>query len=35
MKIVKRILFIIGLMLISIGILVIGNGYDMYKDALD
>jgi len=34
MKIVKKVIFIILLILISIGLLVIGNGYDMYKEAL-
>ena len=34
MKIVKRIVLIIVLILISVGLLLVGNGYDMYKQAL-
>lgn len=34
MKIIKRIVIIIILIAISIGLLVVGNGYNMYKDAL-
>lgn len=34
MKVVKRIIFVIILCSISIGLLVVGNGYDMYKQAL-
>lgn len=34
MKIIKRIVIIIILIAISIGLLVVGNGYNMYKDVL-
>lgn len=34
MRTVKRIIFILILVSISIGVLVVGNGYDMYKEAL-
>lgn len=34
MKVVKRVIFVIILVSISIGLLVVGNGYDMYKDAI-
>lgn len=34
MKILKRIIFVVILVSISIGLLVVGNGYDMYKDAI-
>lgn len=34
MKIIKRIVIITILIAISIGLLVVGNGYNMYKDAL-
>lgn len=34
MKVLKRIIFAAILVLISIGLLVVGNGYDMYKEAL-
>lgn len=34
MKIIKRIFFIVLLVIIIIGIVVLGNGYDMYKAAL-
>ena len=34
MKILKRVIFVIILVSISIGLLVIGNGYDMYKTAI-
>lgn len=34
MKIVKKVIFTVVLVSISIGLLVIGNGYDMYKEAL-
>lgn len=35
MKVLKRTLFIVILVSISIGLLVIGNGYDKYKEALE
>ncbi len=35
MKIVKKIIFVVVLVSISIGLLVIGNGYDMYQEALE
>lgn len=35
MKLVRRIIFLIMLVVMSIGFLVIGNGYDMYKKAID
>ncbi len=34
MKIVKKIIFVVILVSISIGLLVVGNGYDMYKEAI-
>ncbi len=34
MKIIKKVIFIAILVLTSIGFLIIGNGYKMYKDAL-
>lgn len=34
MKIFKKVIFVLILVSISIGILVIGNGYDMYKKAI-
>ena len=34
MKILKRIIFVVILVSISIGLLVVGNGYDMYKEAI-
>ena len=34
MKIVKKVIIIVLLVFVSIGLLVIGNGYDMYKSAL-
>ncbi len=35
MKILKRIIFVVILVSISIGLLVVGNGYDMYKEAIE
>lgn len=35
MKVVKKIIFVVVLVSISIGLLVIGNGYDMYQEALE
>lgn len=35
MKIIKKIIFVVILVAISISLLVIGNGYNMYKEALD
>ena len=34
MKVIKNIIFVVIVFLISIGLLVVGNGYDMYKDAI-
>lgn len=34
MKVLKRIIFVVIVVSISIGLLVVGNGYDMYKDAI-
>ncbi len=34
MKILKKIIFVVILVSISIGLLVVGNGYDMYKEAI-
>ena len=34
MKVIKNIIFVAIVFLISIGLLVVGNGYDMYKDAI-
>lgn len=34
MKILKKIIFVVILVSISIGLLVVGNGYDMYQEAL-
>lgn len=34
MKLFKRIIFAITLFIVSIGLLIIGNGYDMYKEAI-
>lgn len=35
MKILKKIVFIVVLVSISIGLLIVGNGYDMYKKAIN
>lgn len=35
MKVLKKIIFVVILVTISIGLLVIGNGYNMYKEALN
>lgn len=35
MKAIKRIIFIVILVSISIGLLFVGNGYDMYKQAIE
>lgn len=35
MKVIKKLIFAVVLVLISIGLLVFGNGYDMYKNALE
>lgn len=35
MKVVKRTIFVVILVSISIGLLVVGKGYDMYKDAIN
>lgn len=34
MKVMKKVIFVVVLVSISIGLLVVGNGYDMYKKAL-
>ena len=34
MKVIKNIIFVVIVFSISIGLLVVGNGYDMYKDAI-
>lgn len=34
MKVLKKIIFVVILISISIGLLVVGEGYDMYKEAL-
>lgn len=34
MKVIKNIIFVAIVFLISIGLLVVGNRYDMYKDAI-
>lgn len=34
MKVLKKVIFVVILILISIGLLVVGEGYDMYKEAL-
>lgn len=34
MRVVKKIIFAVVLISISIALLVVGNGYDMYKEAL-
>ena len=34
MKVIKNIIFVVIVVSISIGLLVVGNGYDMYKDAI-
>lgn len=35
MKVLKKVIFVTILILISIGLLVVGEGYDMYKEALN
>lgn len=35
MKIIKKIIFVAVLIIISIGLLFIGNGHDMYKEAIE
>ncbi len=35
MKVVGKIIFVVILVSISIGLLVVGNGYNMYKDAIE
>lgn len=35
MKVIKKIVFVVLIFTISIGLLVVGNGYDMYKEALE
>lgn len=35
MKIIRKIIFTIILVSISIGLLAVGNGYDMYKEAIE
>ena len=35
MKILKKVIFVIILVSISIALLFIGNGYNMYKDAIE
>lgn len=35
MKVVKKVIFVIVLVTISIGFLIIGNGHDMYKQAIE
>ena len=35
MKILKRIIFIVVLISMSIALLFVGNGYDMYKQAIE
>lgn len=35
MKVIKKIIFVVILVAISISLLVIGNGYNMYKEALE
>lgn len=34
MKIIKKVIFVVIVVSISIGLLVVGNGYDMYKNAI-
>ena len=34
MKVIKNIIFVVIVVSISIGLLVVGNRYDMYKDAI-
>lgn len=34
MKVIKNIIFVVIVFSISIGLLVVGNGYDMYKDVI-
>ena len=35
MKVLKKIIFIVVLVSISIGLLFVGSGYDMYKKAIE
>ncbi len=35
MKVLKKVIFVTILILVSIGLLVVGEGYDMYKEALN
>lgn len=35
MKIIKKVIFIVILVVLSIGLLVVSNGYNMYKEALE
>ena len=35
MKVIKNIIFVVIVFSISIGLLVVGNGYDMYKQAIE
>ena len=35
MKVIKKIIFVVLLIVLSISLLIIGNGYDMYKEALE
>ena len=35
MKVIKNIIFVVIVVSISIGLLVVGNGYDMYKQAIE
>ena len=35
MKVIRKIIFVVILVAISISLLVIGNGYNMYKEALE
>lgn len=35
LKVVKKVIILVLLVAISIGLLVVGNGYDMYKEALE
>ena len=35
MKVIKKVIILVVLIILSIGLLIIGNGYDMYKNALE
>ncbi len=35
MKVIKKVIILVVLTILSIGLLIIGNGYDMYKNALE